>query len=288
MFGSLFRLGMLATLVGGSAVALVGPERVKLYIASGKDAVLSAIDEAQGMESKLNLIHTQIKGLDKEARELREAAIRRDVEVGDLRREIAGREDALQRKSDLLSQVKVMLASGDGQYRIGGRTYARTAIEQDASEKLAAFTVQTETLASLKQTLETKEKAAAIAAENVERAAALRTELSTQVGLLQAKLDKLRAKENFAATVDEITDTSDLDSDLARAREMMREFEKDLEVKDRLIDEKLKQSSQQPAQGIDYETLQQGESDLVGRIDKALSAAQTTHGTTAVAKVVVH
>ena len=60
MFGSLFRLGMLATLIGGSTFALVGPERIKAVFDEGKDSVLEAIDGAQSMESKLVQIKKQI------------------------------------------------------------------------------------------------------------------------------------------------------------------------------------------------------------------------------------
>ena len=273
MFGSLFRLGMLATLVGGSTFALVGPERIKMYFDHGKDSVLDAIDSAQSMESKLDMIRSQIAGLDDESRRLKKEAIKRRVESDRLSLEVEERESALSKRAAVLERVKELLAQGKDSYVIGRTAYTRDEIQMDATEKLALYNVQAETLKSLKETLSTKAKAQEIAEQNVGRAQALRAELVSRVGLLEAQLQKFRAKETFAATVDEIVDTSELDSDLARARELISDFERDLEVQARMLDEQLNRGSAQPAGGIDYDALQNGDDeDLVGQIERALDA----------------
>lgn len=279
MFGSLFRLGLLTTLVGGSTVALVGSDRLKSLYESGKDTVLTAIDEVQGMESKLKEIRREIDGLDHESRELKEQAVRRRVESEQLRGEIDERQAALDKRKRVLEQVAEMLKENRDTIVIGRTVFSRSEVEQDAAEKLALYDLQTETLRSLRETLATKEKAQAIAEENVGRAAALRVDLASRVGLLEARLQKYRAKQAFAATVDDISDTADLDSDLAHARELMKEFEKDLEVKDRVLDEKLKGGTDQPRQGIDYDALAADHVDLLQRIDRSLGRASDAKGT---------
>ncbi len=274
MFGSLFRLGMLATLVGGSTFALVGPERIKMYFDHGKQSVLEAIDGAQSMESKLELIRTQIAGLDGESKRLRKESIERRVETDRLAIEVAEREKALEKRAAVLERVSKMLAEGKDQYVIGRTVYTRSEIEQDAAEKLALYNVQLETVKSLKETLSTKERAQEIAAENVGRAQALRAELASKVQLLEAQLQKHRAKETFAATVEKVVDTSELDSDLARARELIQDFEQDLEVRVRMLDERLNQGTEQPAGGIDYGSSEDGgDEDLVGQIRRALDSS---------------
>lgn len=273
MFGSLFRLGMLATLVGGSTFALVGPERIKMYFDHGKQSVMEAIDGAQSMESKLDMIRSQIDGLDSESRRLRQESIKRRVETDRLGIEVADREQGLEKRSGVLQRVSALLAEGKDEYVIGRTVYTRGEIELDAAEKLALYNVQLETVKSLKETLATKHKAQEIAEQNVGRAHALRAELFSKVQLLEAQLQKYRAKETFAATVDQIVDTADLDSDLARARELIKGFEQDLEVQVRMLDERLKQGPEQPAGGIDYDGAGNGvDEDLVGQIQRALDA----------------
>ncbi|MBI4881018.1 MAG: hypothetical protein HY812_15375 [Planctomycetes bacterium] len=270
MFGSLFRLGVLATLIGGSTLALVGPQRIKMYFDEGKDSVLEALDDAQSMESKLGMIRKQIGSLDQEIRHLKGEAVKRRIESEHLHAEVQERERSLAQRSSVLEKASDLLALNKDRYVIGRMVYDRAEIEADAQEKLGLYNVQAETLASLKETLATKEKAQAIAEQNVTRAAALRVDLESRVGLLEAQLQKFRAKETFAATVDEILDTSGLDSDLARAREMIKSFERDLEVKDRMLDERLSSGPEQPQGGIDYEALQANDEDLVGLIRSAL------------------
>lgn len=281
MIGSLFRLGLLATLVGGSTFALVGPDRLKMYFENGKDTVLSAIDDAQGMESKLGLIRGQIRGLDGEIKDLKEEAIRRKVEVDRMREDVAARQSELERQERVLQKVGAMLADGGDFYLIGGMRYSRATVESDARDKLAMFQVQSDTLGSLQETLSTKENALALAEQNVGRAAALRTELEGKIGLLEARLQKFRAKQHFAATASgEMIDTDELDSDLAKAREMIAAFEEDLEVKSRLLEEQIKLGADQPTEGIDYEAIESGadDDDLVGKIDQVLLRVRTTRG----------
>lgn len=270
MIGSIIKLGLLGTLIGGSTLALVGSDRLKAYVEDGKDTVLGALDEARGMESKLDLIRSQIRGLDGEVRDFKEDAIRGKVEVDSLRQDIAQREDELARKARVLETARALLAEGRNSYSIGRVSYSRDAIESDAAEKLALFNVQAETLNSLRETLATKENALSIAEQNVGRAAALRVELDSKVGLLEAKLQKFRAKQHFAATAGDLIDTDELDSDLARAREMIADFEQDLEVKARMLEEQLKMGSDQPSEGIDYETLDGSDQDLSSRIGDVL------------------
>lgn len=270
MLSTLARLGLLGTLVGGSTIALVGGERAKLYFESGKEAVLSAIDEAQGMEAKLRLIRTQINSLDTEEKRIKTDAIRNNVEVDALRKDIADRESLLARQAAVLEKVSAMLGDGSFQYVIAGRSYDRQVVESDAAEKLAIFNVQKETLASLKETLATKEKALDIAASNVSRAGALRADLRAQVTLLEAKLEKYRAKQDFAATVDDIVDTDEIDSALTRAKSMIQDFSKDLEVKDRMLDEQLKNSKSEKASGIDYDANATSAQDIAAKIKVAI------------------
>lgn len=270
MFSLITRIGLFGTLGVGSAVAFLGGDRVKLYYDNAKESIVSAIDEAQGMEAKLGLIRTQINSLDQEERRLKKDAIRNSVELDALRLDIDARRASVARQAELLEKVSNMLADGAAHYTIAGRTYDRAAVERDAAEKLAIYTVQKDTLASLEETLSTKEKAQLMAAENVGRASALRVELKAQVSLLEAKLEKYRAKQNFAATVEEVVDTDQIDSALARAKEMMRDFNQDLEVKDRMLDEQLKGAQKPVETGISYDAPTSAGEDLAMRIRAAI------------------
>ncbi|MBL8766863.1 MAG: hypothetical protein JNL94_05850 [Planctomycetes bacterium] len=271
---SLIRVGLLSTLVGGSAVALLGSDQVKLYLAQGKANLEDAMQDMQGLESRLKLIRTQIRELDGEARELRSSSIQRRVEVERLRADLDARKRELERQAAVLERASDLLSQDETHFTIGQRTYTRAEVEQDAAEKMSLYTVQADTLKSLEETLKTKEKALELAAQNVDRAAALRVDLASKVELLEAQLQKLRAKEAFAATVDDLVSTEDLDSDLARARQMIADFEKEIEVKDRMLDEALKGSAEPNKGGIDYMESAGDSQALADRIRRTLGQQQ--------------
>lgn len=269
MFGSLIRLSVLGALVGGSAFALVGPDRVAHYIRHGRQVVLSTLDEMEGLETQLSLARQRIESLDGEWKELRERQIRLEVETERLEERLAERRADVERLARALDKARALLSEPSQRFVIGGVAYERSEVEADAARKLALYESRRQALDSLEQTLRAKRRALELAKAAVERSRRLRGELLAKVELLEAELDRVRAKQSFVETAERLADTSDIDGAIADARRELQEVADRIAIEEKMLDREL--AEPEPAE-IDYDAPAEGGPDLLGRIERALGS----------------
>ena len=253
MFGFIGKTIVLGALSTGALACLYGKDQIVSWVKQGKATIEHKIDEFQGMSAELGRIEDRVRSLEDEVRSLKEQSIREEVEVEHLQRETSERRSSLERLHKNLEKAQSLLSSSGERFMIGGANYPRSEVERDVSEKIDLYRVQKETLVQLEQTLETHRSALAIAKENVVRGEALRTDLQGKIRLLQAKLEKHRAREVYAEAVLTDFDAQELNTEIGEVRALFSKFETKLEVKGRMLDERMKLASGSHVGGIDYE-----------------------------------
>jgi chromosome segregation ATPase len=253
MFKFIGKSIVLSALGVGALGLLYGKDQVLTWARQGKEKIKTEISEIQGMNSELGSIETRVGALETEVRGLKENAIREEVEVQHLEAETADRAKNLDHLKSNLEKAQTLLTSGAERFRIGRVDYSRADVERDVGDKIELYKVQQETLGQLQATLDTHRSALAIARENVGRGEALKGELTSKVRLLQAKLEKHQAREVYADAVATDFDARDINSQIGEVRSLFAKFETKLEVKSRMLDERMKVSSNSRVSGIDYE-----------------------------------
>jgi chromosome segregation ATPase len=253
MFKFIGKSIVLSALGVGALGLLYGKDQVMTWARQGREKIKTEINEMQGMNSELRSIETRVGALETEVRGLKENAIREEVEVQHLESETAERSKNLDHLKSNLEKAQTLLTSGAERFRIGRVEYARADVERDVGDKIELYKVQQETLDQLNATLETHRSAVALAKENVARGEALKTELAGKVRLLQAKLEKHRAREVYAEAVACDFDANDFNTQIGEVRQLFAKFETKLEVKSRLLDERMKVAVGTHVNGIDYE-----------------------------------
>ena len=253
----MFRLIGKSLVVGalgvGALSCLYGKDQVLDWFHHGKQKLEAKIDEFQGMSSELARIQESVHSLEGEVRELKEQSIREEVEVDHLKQETNDRQTGIDKLRKNLEKAQTLLATEGDRFLIAGQNYARADVERDIAEKIDLYKVQQETLAQLRQTLQVHESALVMARENVTRGEQLKGELGGKVRLLQAKLEKHRAKEVYAEAVASDFDSNEFNTEIGNVRSLFSKFETKLEVKGRMLDERMKVSSATRVGGIDYE-----------------------------------
>jgi chromosome segregation ATPase len=275
--------------LGVAALGLLyGKDQLMTWARQGKEKIKTEINEIQGMDSELRTIEARVGALETEVRGLKEGAIREEVEVQHLESETAERSKSLDHLKSNLEKAQALLTSGADRFRIGRFDYSRTDVERDVADKIELYKVQSETLAQLNATLETHRSAAALARENVARGEALRSELSGKVRLLQAKLEKHRAREVYADAVACDFDAADFNSQIGEVRSLFSKFETRLEVKSRMLDERMKVAITPHVNGIDYESKEGSVSkSVVDQLNELFAAKAQAPAAAAPAVVVV-
>lgn len=254
MLKFMIKTALVGALATGATVALVGPDKVEDWVFASKQAVEEKINELQGMTAELRRVEARVERLDREIAELKEHALREELEIETLEEEIDHRESAIDYLRDNLEKAHTLLGTDLDRFNIRGITYGRTEIEQDVEEKMRLFQVQEDTLAQLRMTHNTRKNALELARENVTRGQAVREELIGTVRLMQAKLEKFKARQVYAEAVTMDFDAQEFNTEIGEARKSLASFEKKLEVKNRLLEEQLKvaASGNSVVSGIDY------------------------------------
>lgn len=270
MFKFIGKTLVLGGLSAGALGCLYGKDQVVAWFHQGKQEIVAKIDELQGMKGELRSIESRVQSLEGEIRELREHSIGEEIEVKRLEQEAAGRQGAIDRLKKNLEKAQSLLATAGERFVIGGVSYARAEIERDVAEKLDLWQVQQDTLAQLKQTLEVRQGALTLAKENVTRGEALRGELTGKLRLLEAKLEKHRAREIYAEAVAGDFDAAEFQTAIGEVRQACAKFEGKLEVKDRMLDERMRVVSGGKPAGIDYESPAPAANDVTERLSRLL------------------
>ncbi|MFO0984176.1 MAG: hypothetical protein U1E76_21050 [Planctomycetota bacterium] len=268
-------LGLIKWAVAGAAVAggalfLVGADRLKLYAEHGKHVVQEKISEITGLEGQLDAINTKIDGLDKEILHLKEKMIEQRVETSTLKQTVEERDAQLGRLKTNLEKASRLLSEPRDSFVIGRIAYTRHEVEADAEEKLHTYQLQADSIKNMRETLKMKENALKISEENVARGESLKTELEAKVRLLTAKLERYRAKQVLVEATATAIPTDELKTELGSAHAMLRDFEKQLEVKDRMLDERMKlaPAKVEHVSGIDYESNGEDTADIATMIQR--------------------
>lgn len=273
MLKFLFKTALVAALAGGVAVAFVGPDRVEDWVFASKRAVEEKINEFQGMTAELHKIEARVDRLDDEIADLKENVLKEEFEIGNLEKEVQGREETLQYLRNNLEKADELLGANDAFFTIRGIRYTRNEIEQDVAEKMHLYQVQEDTLAQLRLTLETRRNALAVARDNVTRGQAVREDLIGKVRLMQAKVERYKARQFYAEAVASDFDAREFDTEIGEARQSLARFEQKLEVKSRMLDERMRvaASDDHSLSGIDYTKPTEAEVPLHQQLSELLN-----------------
>lgn len=234
-----------------AAVAVLNWDELKVFAHTGKKMIEEKIDEAASMETKLSILETRIDGLDREIYDLKTEVVRRKVDVEYMDKIVGEKQNSLIDLKDALERASTLLEEKREYYVIGGRKYSHDEVARDAAEKLKLYKVQEETLENLRRTLDTKRKTLTLAEGNVAKGQSVKAELNAKVKFLKAQVERYKAKEIYAETVN-IDDTSaEFKTLIGQTQKMLAEFEKQLEVKGRLLEERIRLGGEYIG-GIDY------------------------------------
>jgi len=271
---TLFKFALFSVLTVTAAAAVLNWDDFKAVASTGRKMIERKIDEVQGMETKLSILREKVAGLGKEILELKTDLVRRQVDVEYMEKIVDEKRRALARLETALEQASRLLAEPRDTYLIGGRAYSREAVSRDAEEKMKLYKIRKETLANLEKTLETKRKTLEMARRNVERGESMKAELAAKVKFLEARVDRYKAKEVYADTVKVEDPSVEFKTLLGRTRKMLDEFERQLAVKDRLLDERIRLGGDYTC-GIDYAAKAEEEG---GTADLTVEIARCLHG----------
>jgi chromosome segregation ATPase len=193
--------------------------------ASVRDAIKSEVP----LEFEIARAREMVENLVPDIRKCMHVIAEEEVNVEDLTAEVTRKQTELNRHKEQILALRSDLGGGKSNFRYAGRVYTPDEVKRDLAQRFERFKVAEETLASKQQILGAREKSLGAAREKLEGMLSSKQDLEVQIEHLEARLKTLQAAETAShVNID--------DSQLARAKKLIRDLNKQLDVKERMLD----------------------------------------------------
>lgn len=225
--------GVKKILIGSAAAASVGAfvfgRDMCSYVRTGAHAVRESIKREVPVEFEIERAREMVKQLTPEIHNSLHAIAREEVLVEDLQRSITKRTSDMEGQQDAILSLSGDLKSGTTRLTYSGRNYSAKEVQKDLSDRFNRFKVAEETLSRERDVLAAKEKALASNRQKVESMLSARKDLEVEIERLQARLQSVQAAESVSTLQFD-------DSALSRAKSLVAELNKELDVRERVLD----------------------------------------------------
>ena len=212
---------LLATFVFGRDVC----SYVRTLGSNVRDAVKSEID----LEFEVERARDMVEELMPEINDCMAIVAEQKVDVEALTRDIADREVALGRQQQDILSLRGDLDSGRERFVYRKISYTRGEVEHDLAIRFERFKKSDATLNRDRQILSARREMLQANQRKLENLYSEKQDLEVQVAQLEARLEQVQAAETVSKLEFD-------DSRLARAKELIRDLNKQLDVKEALLD----------------------------------------------------
>ena len=143
------------------------------------------------------------------------------VELGRKRTELASQKDAIHART-------ADLKSGQASFVYVSQTYSADQVRNDLAKRFDRFKMAEETLKREQQVLDARQKALTANREKLDNLLVAKTDLELQLEQLEARLKAVQAAET-------VSTVSIDDSELTRAKKLIRELNKQIDVREKVM-----------------------------------------------------
>ncbi|MEW4527597.1 MAG: hypothetical protein ACF8PG_09910 [Maioricimonas sp. JB045] len=225
----MIKKAILGTLTAAVIGGLVFGRDAASYVTTGFKSVRDTVRNEVPIEFELERAREMIDGLVPEIRKSMHVIAEEEVEIDRLRESIARREKDLKGQEEAILTLTSDLKSGKTRLVYSGRTYSTGEVQRDLSERFDRFKVAEDTLARERQILDAKSRAHDSHREKLERMLSAKKDLQVEIERLQARLRSVEAAET-------ISELQIDDSHLTRCKSLVAELNKQLDVREKMLD----------------------------------------------------
>ena len=209
----------------GVAVAMVvlfGRDAAS-YVGTTYHRMSNSVQEAVPVQFQIDRARQMVHDLEPEIRNSMHVIAKEEVGLEQLNQQIeASEEKTDQDKRDIL-RLQADLGKNKGVYRYASRTYSAEEVKQDLARRFNRFKVADDTLASLKQMRDARQKNLDAAQQKLAALVNARRKLEVDVQNLEAKRKLVEVAQASSEIVFD-------DSQLARAKELINDIRMRLDV----------------------------------------------------------
>jgi hypothetical protein len=208
--------------LGVTTVILFGRDAAS-YVSTTYHKLTNSVQESVPVEFQIDRARQMVRDLEPEIRNSMHVIAKEEVALEQLNQQIDANETKVSKdKSDIL-RLQADLGQGKEVYRYASRTYTSGEVKKDLSRRFNRFKVADDTLASMKQMRDAREKNLDAAQQKLAAMINARRKLEVDVQNLEAKRKLVEVAQ---ASSEYVFD----DSQLARCKELIGDIRTRLDV----------------------------------------------------------
>ncbi len=197
---------------------------VKTFGSSARDAIKAEVP----LEFEIQRARNMVGNLVPDIRKCMHVIAEEEVNVEHLSKDIARAESDLGKQKEEILALRLHVDQGRP-YQYASRTYSPNEVKRDLSSRFERYKTAEATLASKRQILTAREKSVDAAREKLDGMLASKRDLEVQIENLDARLKTVQAAQTASSVVLD-------DSQLARAKKLIGDLNKQLDVAQKMLD----------------------------------------------------
>lgn len=198
------------------------------YVRTAHRQVESAVKDVVPLEFEIERARQMVDDLLPDIRRNMHLVAEQEVELDQLDVAIARQEEELKKQRAEIVVLRNRLRDGNGPYRFAGRTYTEEEVKQDLARRYERYKAFEAALEAKKQLREARRRQLEESRRKLDAMIAARRQLEVEIEQLEARLKTLQAAQ--AASEVQIDQ-----SQLARAKALVAELRKRLDVAERVL-----------------------------------------------------
>lgn len=193
------------------------------YVSTTYHRLTSSVEESVPVDFQIDRAKQMVRDLDPEIRRSMHVIAKEEVALEQLNTQISGNQDKTDKEKQDILRLQADLGTNKRTFQYASRTYTCDEVKQDLSRRFNRFKVADDTLASMKQMRDAREKNLDAARQKLSAMINARRKLEVDVQNLEAKRKLVEVAQ---ASSDYVFD----DSQLARAKELINDIRTRLDV----------------------------------------------------------
>jgi hypothetical protein len=208
--------------LGITTVVLFGRDAAS-YVSTTYHKLTSSVTDSVPVEFQIERARQMVRDLEPEIRNSMHVIAKEEVALDQLNQQIEGNEQKVGKDKRDILRLQADLGEGKNVYRYASRTYTSDEVKKDLSRRFNRFKVADDTLASMKQMRDAREKNLDAAQQKLAAMINARRKLEVDVQNLEAKRKLVEVAQ---ASSEYVFD----DSQLARCKELIGDIRTKLDV----------------------------------------------------------
>lgn len=231
LFGrmEMLKKSLITLAVAGTLGTLAFGRDLYSYLRTAGGEARQALKAGVPIEFEIQRARDMVESLIPEVRTCMHVIAEEEVNIEHLNREIAKAETGLERQKSEILVMRKDLESNQTTFQYVSRRYTADEVRQDLSQRFQRYKTAESTLASQQEIRRQRERSLVAAREKLESMLNEKRTMEVEIEHLEARLKQVQAAQAANhLSVD--------DSGLSRARQLITELNKQLDVESRLMD----------------------------------------------------